>query len=115
VPDVTFITDGGNAHEAATTSEPEMDAPASADVAVDSTSDGAGDATSDGARDAGPAYCIGPDGGAPPPNGLACCPGGMGEACAGECMPKACLACGNCTWPSVCCTNGANGTCKPYC
>jgi len=108
VPEVTFVDDGrdGSTHDAFEdrATEPEAGAPESAADAPESAAD---------AGDGG--YCMGPDGGTPPPNGLACCPGGIGEACAGSCLPKACMACGNCTWPSVCCTNGANGTCKPYC
>ena len=110
VPDVTFATDGA-VHDVVAPLEAGLDAPAS----TDSDADAAADSASDVPGEAEPAYCVGPDGGTPPPNGLACCPGGMGEACAGECMAKACKACGNCIWPSVCCTNGANGTCKPYC
>jgi hypothetical protein len=106
VPEVTFVDDAGlgATHDAFEDR--------AAEAAAEASADATGDAESS-TGDAG--YCIGADGGTPPPNGLACCPGGMGKACAGECMAKACMACGNCPWPSVCCTNGANGTCKPYC
>ncbi len=86
------------------------------DASVRDTGAAADDASSEGDT---PQYCVGPDGGVPPPNGLACCPGGHGEACAGQCQSKACQACeqsGPCTWPNgVCCTTGANGVCRPYC
>jgi len=103
VPEVTFADDGGGGGSMR-------------DAFEDRPTEAGADAPAETEASAGDAgYCVGPDGGTPPPNGLACCPGGMGEACAGSCLPKACMACGNCVWPSVCCTNGANGTCKPYC
>lgn len=102
VPEVTFVDDG----------DAELGSDAGRDAPVAEAS--APDAPAADAADGAASYCIGPDA-SPPPNGLACCPGGTGEACAGQCTAKACTACGTCTWPSVCCTNGGNGTCKPFC
>jgi hypothetical protein len=96
----------------------ETDAKGDSDAAGQDDASTAADAPRDAsAGDSAPAYCVGPDGGVPPPHGLSCCPGGQGKACAGECLPAACAACGPCQWPSgVCCTNtGAIGVCKPYC
>ncbi|HTQ45477.1 MAG TPA: hypothetical protein VMI75_22115 [Polyangiaceae bacterium] len=116
VPEVTFTDDGGAGatHDASEDRPAEAGTDAPADTEASAGDGNGGDGNGgDAGSEAG--YCVGPDGGTPPPNGLACCPGGMGEACAGSCLPKACMACGNCIWPSVCCTNGANGVCKPYC
>jgi hypothetical protein len=112
VPAVTFVdADASNDAGATTGSDAGPDGDVAADAGADARQTEAG---SDGSEGGAGDYCVGPDGGVPPP-GLACCPGGQGEACAGACMLKACRACEPCTWPNVCCTTGANGVCKPSC
>jgi hypothetical protein len=107
--DASNVTDG---ERPGSDARPDVGDAGVADVQSYALTDGRSDAP-EGGGDAG--YCVGPDGGVRPPNGLACCPGGQGEACAGECKTKACTACLPCMWPMVCCTNGNNGVCKPYC
>lgn len=113
VPQVTFA-DGGGSHDAARDSSNPLDGPseAASDGEADAEGDASGDAADSG--DAGsdaPEFCQG-DAGAPPGPSYKCC-GAIGTVCNGNCNAQACLACGVCTWPSVCCpTMGNMGHCS---
>jgi hypothetical protein len=104
VPDVTFIDAGRDATRDSTG----LDGPVEATDAEGDASTDAAD-SGDAAPDAPAVYCT-PDAG--PPAGYTCCGGGGGIVCLGNCQnAQACLRCGNCQWPKICCAIGSNGTC----
>jgi hypothetical protein len=105
VPEVAFL-DAGSSRDA-TRDSPGPDAPAEAEADAEGDANGDAADSGDAATDA-PDYCRS-DSGAPP--GYACCAGGGGIVCSGNCNSQGCLKCVGCTWPSYCCTSGANGTC----